>query len=53
MPTELRIEPLGTFAFDQNAREGFLDVGHLVSDQAVPVVVKLGFPLAEPGARST
>ena len=48
-PEGLHLEPLAPYPFEQMPREGILHVGDLVADQVVRIVVKLGFPLGEPG----
>ena len=48
-PDGIRVEPLSTFAFDRTSRDGILHVGDLVADQAVRIVIKIEFPLGEPG----
>jgi hypothetical protein len=48
-PEGLRVEPLSPFPHEATPREVLVRVGDLVADQVVRLILRLGFPLGEPG----
>jgi hypothetical protein len=48
-PDGFDVEPLSSFLFEQTPQGGILHLGDLVADQVVRVIIRLGFPLGEPG----
>lgn len=48
-PDGFDVESLSPFSFERTPHGGVLHLGDLVANQVVRVVVRLGFPLGEPG----